>query len=212
MKEPIKLAGLEFKSKKAAWDKCREILCAHRPSDQLSGDDLDILSDAFLRHPNAEEKLANGMTGITVVRDAFGSQGFAIIGSDGTLTEFSLRSCFGTDSPLHQVRRAFRAAITGQVLDFKAAAFRESPILICPVRGTEVTRDNCWIDHTPPERFEALLTEFMRARSLSPEKLEIERVAGQVGERRIVDDNIKRDWQEFHRANAKLRVVAAGVA
>lgn len=105
-----------FKSKAAALREIQTVL--RNPAylgNPLKGDDLALITDLFLLHPSCEEKMANGMLGLTVQINGgvigFGkSNGFHVMHPDGTTTMWSLYTALNGETR-NPFERAARLAI-----------------------------------------------------------------------------------------------------
>ena len=204
----IVLAGVEYRTKKAALEVCREILNSYQPGETVSDGHREILLDLFGYHTEWESKCGCGVQSIQVERNIFTS-GFWIIRVDGSRTDISYIKSLSPPSHESQVRAGFRSAIIQQILDFRAAAFSKSETIQCAVTGDLIQRENSHADHQVT--FKQLVDDFMANRGLHMEQIEILPTKDGKLLTRLMDEKLVADWAEYHKKHAVLRMVKASV-
>jgi hypothetical protein len=203
------LGGKEFPSKQAAYREAQTLLQSSQPGQRLSGSDHDFMMDLFATHYNFEEKSGAGVDYIYVRAATMGSQCFAAMRTDGTMTDFSYKKCLGRDNPYADFAEAGRIAIKNQIDAFRDNYFRQSPPYICPISGQSMTPETCEVDHTPPMKFDLIVKTFIKTKGIDVGSAIIRGQDG-VMLRQFADKSIERNFLEFHNQTASLRVVAKG--
>jgi len=129
---------------------------------------------------------------------------------DGSEVDFSYRKCIEAafdPRAKERIRRlnviqAFRRAVEDQIIEFKRSrSFGKYVILD---NGALAKDDEIHVHHEPP--FEALLEEFLRMKGLTLDQVQIKE-AGDGISYDLADEKLKEEWREFHRKNARLRLV-----
>lgn len=114
-----------YKSKQAAGDAVRGVLHAYPVGAALSGDEFDLIRDLLDMHPNAEEKIGLGVTGIQIAPPQQGPHpGFEATRIDGSIIDFSYLSCLtkpSLRSHVHNVMRAEVADLTSVYFEARYA-------------------------------------------------------------------------------------------
>jgi hypothetical protein len=200
--------------------------------------DKAFLCDLFRQHWNPAGKIGRGIAAISTEADAgkwkyAKTRHFMIYRLDGTSTDIgAVTHCVdsiaakakGTSqAQLNRagnnaaVMLACREAIAQQILDFRAAFWREHPPVtkpVCPVSGQALTRSNSDVDHASPLRFETLVQKFFS--DVHPMDLgDVASHIGGYGDRDLTrvfkDTPAARElcgrFQNWHAQTAKLRVV-----
>lgn len=202
------LGGLTFTSKAAAEHHAQDILYAYAPPAVLNDHDLQFVLDMLAYHRRAAEKIGLGVQAIWIKRNQWGDATFQIERIDGTWADFSYRKCLAQENHASKVKAALRFAIKDQTAAVARIFFADCDTAICEVSGEPFTRMTAHVDHIPPRTFVALVSEWMDTRGLSFDNIDV--VDGHRGEGNILADPfIERDWCEYHRAHALLRVISA---
>lgn len=113
-----------YKSKQAAGDAVRAVLHGHPVGTALSGDEFDLIRDLLDMHPNAEEKIGTGVSGIQIAPPQQGPYpGFEAIRTDGSVIDFSYLSCLTKPSLRSHVHNVMRAEVSDLVSDYFEARY-----------------------------------------------------------------------------------------
>jgi len=168
-------------------------------------EDIAFLVELLARHPAADSKIGCGVDHLEIRQTRYKTPGFWLVRCDGSETDFSYRVCIsGAQSHRTLVLAALRCGVADQILDFKTATL--SAGARCPLSG-EPLDEKCHVDHTPP--FTELAAEFVAANggfeaiAIAPSE------DGMIG-RKLVDDNIRQRWAQFHRERATLCLLTPG--
>ncbi len=207
-----------YRTKKELTEAVRAVLSAYEAGTRVSPQHSDFLLSLLYYHPEADEKMGGGVAAFEV-RPVPGYEhvsSFWAIRQDGTEVVWSYTKVInGSSKPMARFRKACRAAIAGQLLDFKLRWFEEHAEgghFTCPITGERVAAERAHVDHVPPLTLDALVRAFIKARGL-----EVNRVGSQdnlpendetgIG-RVFADSSLSEDWQAYHLENAKLRVIS----
>lgn len=203
---PMKLGSYEFPSKKEAKEYIRGVLDRNRNTGEaLEGEELEATLDLLEYHPNYEEKFWVGIKSI-YVKGSENNRCFNIDYIDGSEDgHFGIDKCFhGSSKTLARNRRqkAYRMAVKDQTDKYKEEHRYER----CAKCGCS-TLEEAHVDHEEPQ-FAELIRQFEQDRSYLP----IEFDEGQNHTKIFREGNPKDakfagDWREFHKKNAKLRVL-----
>lgn len=161
----------------------------------------------FQRHPEKERKEVALMVDIAIrkfpkARPAtplpIQDHQFFLLKCNGTEDSISWTTCVkGAVNPVEKrLNWAMRHAIEGQIREFKAA----NPTTACEFCGTS---ENRTVDHV--KKFRDLKDEFLQANPTHPTEFGKNELAQEIF--RPEDGAFSTAWQEFHRANASLRIL-----
>lgn len=170
--------------------------------------EFDYIYSILESHPESKQKIGCGVKNIWIKKTIYKNNGFFIERTDGTSTDFSYYRCLYGNNRKLNIQSAFRSAIRQQIYDFKINAFKNNPILFCPITEKEVSLKNCHVDHEEPT-FKELLENFVEVKDIDLNKLEIGGINKDNSMNNfIVDYKIRRDWEEYHKRNAQLRITS----
>lgn len=210
MPKDVVIASQVFRTKKAAKDFFRDIRDRYKDGERIAQEDDGFLRDLISIHPEAEVKYGCGISHFSVERDVeFGTtRHFVIHRIDGSKTDVSFHSAIDGRNERRDRLEALRRAIEQQILDFRNSAFASSNKLTCPLRGVSITETLYHIDHEPPNTFVRLVDRWLNAEGLELANLQITPPADNQIVTEMIDDAQLQSWQEFHRVNAKLRLLS----
>jgi hypothetical protein len=209
-KKSYVVGGLPFPRKQDVTDAVRKILYQYRPGEIVGILHHDFLLSLLGFHKHCKQKIGGGVLAFTVeTNPLFPSQtGFWITRLDGSRTDFSFVECISPAPAIRCLKSAMRQEIAAQVIAAKNAVFDKSPRCACPISGDSLSRDNCHVDHEPPDTFDVIADRFIAAMDINPETIEMTGGDGVVGEE-FVDRALALAWSDFHARHAKLRMVSA---
>jgi len=165
-------------------------------------DDDEFLRDLVALHPDAEEKIGQGIDHFEARRNG-NNICFRVVRTDGTETDFSFLKCLNGSSPEVLARSAMRHAVRDQLVPIREKAIAcGAP---CPITGATLTRENCHADHDAPTFIE--IADGFAASVGGYEKIVTVAEDGTFG-RRFADAVQGERWSEFHREHANLRAVS----
>lgn len=210
-KKPVVVGDLEFSSKAEAKQFFRSIRDCYADGEILSQEHQGVVLDLVALHPDASDKIGTGVAHFTVQTEKeFGrTRHFEIHYKDGSTDDFSFLTCIDGRSLKNDVFEALRRAIASQVIDFRTQFFvsHATPI-ICPLVGTLITPTDCHVDHVPPQKFAALVIQWMMLNDLAVKHVEITAPGKNQTVSEMTSSDQQRSWTDFHRENATLRVLS----
>jgi hypothetical protein len=164
--------------------------------------------DLFLRHPEKERKGVLTLVDISIRRFPktnprknpleVSDYQFVVHQADGTEDTISWNTCAkGEVNPVgKKINWAMRLAIEGQIREFKATQ-KGKPCELCG------SHEKPTADHI--KKFKDLKDEFLAAHPDHPTEFAKNQFAQEIF--RAEDAEFERQWLEFHRANATLRIL-----
>jgi uncharacterized protein DUF3223 len=203
------VAGQGFATKKALQDFIKGILYRVPVGSRLCPADELVMLDLLTRHPHATEKIGGGIAKIRVVWNPLypRQRSFWLERHDGTSTDFSYLQCIFPSTHWQDLTWAFRAAIAEQILERKQRVFGGRTIYRCPITTQRCSWDDVHVDHRPPLTFARLVKDFLHAHALNPADIVLTDGDGNIGST-IVDAQLVRAWQDYHRMFADLWVIS----
>lgn len=205
--KPLLIGRIAFDTQNEAREFIREVLNTATWGAPLKGDIHEFVLNLLDRHPRATEKIGCGVSYVTVDSDGNGDRCFYIHRTDGSKDHFSYqKSLIGKDNIRSMVLGALNRAVDEQIW-----AFRDSELAkgtqTCQYSGETITKDNYHVDHPDPTFLE-LHTKWFAQTGLQPTDISISDGCDNEIGRQMTDLPQKRSWQEFHRANARLRLLS----
>ena len=210
MAKAVVIASLQFPTKKLAKEFFRELRDRYADGCRIGDEDDRYLRDLIAIHPEAEMKIGSGISHFTVETDmVFGrTRHFMIHRIDGSSTDVSFHSAIDGRNERRDRLEALRRGVEDQIVLFKQSALFSGGLKICPLRGVPITEDAYHVDHTPPRTFVRLVDAWLAQEFLRIEDVEITPPSDNQIVTQMTDAEQKRSWQDFHRANASLRLLS----
>jgi hypothetical protein len=208
---PIQVGPLVFASKKDTKAYFRLMVARYVDGQRMELEDDAVLRDLICLHPEREQKIGVGISHFTVATDnEWGrTRHFVIVRVNGESTDFSYHTCIDGTNMRQDVFAALRFAVRHQVSDFKRDSFAAPDKPRCPFHNCELTEDEAHVDHAAPLTFYAIVGEFLRSRGLTLDALLLIDNADNQLVRELRDPEIVKNWQDFHRSNARLRLTSS---
>ncbi len=211
---PYLVAEEIFPTKEAITARCRNILTATPDTTLVADDSVPFLMALFQYHNEWLEKSSGGVIGISTQTTIQGTRCFVLRRSIGDQIDISYvhairllpnpRTAPLLPQALRDFRNAAREAINTQIYEFRDRELRRS--LVCPYTNIIITRENCAVDHTPPQTFDRLLFDFCLNNQINPLTV---RIGSQGGTVAVIEDQfILSSWQSHHRNLAQLRLIS----
>lgn len=127
---------------------------------------------------------------------------------DGDLVNWQPTDCWKPKTHVSLVRDAFRWAVKDQVHGTLVSMIRvlNGQSMDCPITGKPFDpsmKGQAEVDHEPPE-FRDIYADFVSYRNLNINEIEVIRDNGTF----LVDKELEKDFQDYHRKSARLRVVS----
>lgn len=206
---PPKLVGrFRFDSRKDAEAEIRRILHEAPLDVPLAGDERDLIEALIGLHPEAADKIGVGIQSVHVAVIDYGSRGFWVTRTDGSMCDVSYRKAL-TGAPANlrqQIHAALRMAVREDVNEFRRqwfAAAGDNPI--CPLTGQRLTLGpSSHVDHIDPQ-FADIADEFI-ALCNGVDNITIGSSPHHPGPA-VASDVVRVAWIIHHRLHAHLRVV-----
>lgn len=210
MAKALHVGSRQFPSQKAALAFFREIRDRNSDGVRIGSDDDLALRDLLACHPEAKDKIGSGIAYFSIATDGlFGTtRHFVVFRTDGSSTDFSFKMCIEGRNSNRDRMEALRRAVEDQIVAFRNRAFAGRPALVCPLSGIAVTLNNSHVDHGPPLGFHGLAGAWLSTEGLDLVELHISEPADNQIVTLLVDEAQRLSWQEFHRANATLRILS----
>ena len=206
---PIQIGARLFGSKSEAKEFSRDIIRRYAEGEMIVGEDDLFLRDLVAIHPEAAQKIGCGIAHFTTQldREWRKHRHFVIVRIDGKPTDVSFHTCIDGSNERRDVFHALRHAVADQVFAFQLAALDGSPVH-CPYTSALLTKENVHVDHAPPDTFFALATRWMNEHGLSVPSVPLVDSADNQWVRTMCDEAQQSSWSDFHRSNARLRVIS----
>ena len=210
-KKSVALGEMQFTSKSEAKTYFTKILNKYPLGTELSDREFDDVMSLLLCHPRVNEKVASGIKSIQIAQGFYSSNRcFHVLRIDTSIENFSIGKCIdGDHSPFHKFCIACRRAVDTELRAFKVQYFKEHSDtknrVICPVTKEKVNFDEAHVDHRMPFTFSSIVHFFIKANSII--LCEVEYLnEGKYGNE-FKKDELAEKFRDWHRENAKLRVV-----
>jgi hypothetical protein len=208
------VAQFDFKTLVEVKEHIHDILKEYATGQIISKQEHYEFIDALLHcHPRSKSKFNGSKFNQYRKTDV---NGLNLIRDDNSETDISYMHCLKKNLLLKRslsqdqvarmlyqdISRAFRDAIHDQINDFSIRYWRNKKESICPINEFPMLRETSHVDHEIT--FQTLVDKFLISNPCLSTYLD--RKDNQRG-CMIINEAYKLIWQEFHRKNAKLRVV-----
>lgn len=194
-----------FDTKGEAQVKVRRVLHGHPWGTVLSGEDFDLIRDLLDMHPDARDKIGDGVDAILIDQGPHPKYphhpSFYVIRSDGYRDDFSYKDCFSHPSLRSQVHNVMRVEVEDKVtayFDSRIAAGSFSSDL----SGTPLQQSDTAVSYFRGPSFAQIADDFA-AREGGFEAIELTAPAQQrLG--RFVDRDQAERWRTWWTERAML--------
>ena len=213
MKDKINYQILDqtFSSQKKAEDSARKILNDGFLNTALKEADFEYMFAYFkLFHHEWEDKVGVGIKNIYRIKEpVYGKvRGFEIERIDGSRTDISFKiGNISKDDFNLQFSKALRFIIEPQIIEFKRKSFGINVILFCPIENTEVTKENCHIDHYSPT-FKEILDGFVSKYDIKIDQTLFVKSGDNQKIPELSNNEIKKQFFDYHKETSNLRVLS----
>ena len=158
---------------------------------------IDILYNYFKQHPKWDQKISKGFNGFIIKKNEW-NYSFHVVGDRNVFTPISIN--FNVkETHLDQVKKALRTAVQPIVDKVRSKVIYGKTK--CELTGEVLTKENTHIDHYDLD-FRFLVEQFTK-------KHKDIKIVKKGVKFYLVDENIKKEWIDFHNNNTKLRPVTA---
>lgn len=211
----ITVSRLSFNTKKALLDYTRTILTRYEAGDCLNSEDFDFIRALLDRHPESASKVGCGLAAVQVYIPSLWAnsrtrhKGFLAVREDGSTVDFGFHQCISPRNPKSQFNEGCRGAVATQILDFRNKVFRANGgRVLCPCEDRLIEVKDCHIDHHPV-LFIEIVDSFVAQHNIDVASVAYEEVEF-ASKPKFKDHNLERDWKDFHKKHAILRVISSG--
>lgn len=203
------LAGKSYKKKKSIKEACKKIL--HQKEEEFYITDEkehEFLQDLLSHHYFHGERIAkNNIKSFSVAWNPnFGghTKSFYFELENGYKSDFSYLKTISPPSHFNHVVDALRTEIYPYCRQYKEDYFSRNETPVSEMTGRAVTREDCHVDH-----FDPLFCDIVEAFfEIHPcETLKVRH--GENGYRDLEDRDVAKEWYDFHKDKALLRVVTS---
>lgn len=203
--------GEFFKTKAAIRERVRSILYAYPLGTRVAAQDSAFLLELLQNHPNAEQKIGCGVEAFEVRQESSISRGFYAIRLDGSAENFSYKKLLSPPTKLAVFKTVCRDLVHRQIFRFKFNHFRgyarEDGRVQCPITEKWIMQEESDVDHTPPNTFAKIVTDFIGQHKIDVNEVEVQESKTEKG-KTFTDNTLVEAWVNYHDANANLRVVS----
>jgi len=199
MAKQITIGNLQFPTKKLLTEYVQKILAKYSPGNCLDKDDFIFVNQLLERHPNAVAKIGCGVDSIKIdipqewIKTRCAYKCFWVIRKDGSCVDFSFRECISASTPKAKFYEACRAAVVGQIAEFRKQHLAIYPALV-----------ELDVDHVIP--FVQIAEAFIQAKEIDLESVEYKAETG-AGRREFASLSLITSWQKFHAEKAELQIL-----
>jgi len=214
MAKPLEIGGLYFPTKGKAIEHFRTILHRHDIGAPISEPDATQVRWLLDRHPEGETKIGVGVAHFSVRSALYGTRCFEVVRTNGEATDFSLGVCIEgkSRSPFSEALQAMRAEVTEEIRQKKWEHFRSFPLpsgnVQCPISGKEISLDEAYADHAPPNTFKSLAERFLAENGIVPTADFVTSPKDNQYQPAMADRELAVKWRKFYAIEAVIRVVA----
>ena len=187
-------------------NKCREILYKYLVWYKIHWEDVDFILSVFENHREWESKKWCWISHITTENAIRWTKCFVLHRKDGSSTDISFVKCITHPRNIETIKRACRNAVQPTINDFRSKNVIYW-VSMCHITNEILEKDNTHIDHYDMEFDEVYQ---IWSKNYTEEYLfsKINKTEDNSYETYFVDDNIKKDFIEFHNQNTHLRPIS----
>ncbi len=213
-KKPIEIGGLTFPTKGKATEHFQGILYRYEFGTPIPDPDATHLHWLLERHPESASKVGAGIAHFSVRSAIYNTRCFEVVRVNGETTDFSLKSCINGKAPtaLAEALKAFRAEVADDIRQKKWEFFRSSPLpggkARCAISGKEISLDESYADHVPPNSFKSIALRFIVERQIGVSHNFVTASQDNQYQPALVDRKLAELWRQFYAREAVIRIVA----
>jgi len=197
-----------FPTKASAESFIREILARWKGQPFISGADAEFVQAMLELHPQRKEVIDCGLKHVKVQEIEKGFLRFLAVRVDGSIRDFSWRSCLSPKSQRSQVMSICRSIVEPQIVYFRNEFWRKCKLANCPITDEPITIGNSDVDHAPPNTFAVLVENWLKVVRMDFEIIEVRHSAGYQQRSVFQETWLEQDWADYHSQFASLRVVS----
>ena len=165
-------------------------------------------------HPDFGTKIGVGVAHFSVRSALYDTRCFEVVRTNGEKTDFSLGICIDGKSrtALAEALQAMRAEVIDEIRQKKWEHFRSSPLpsgkARCALSGKEISLDEAYIDHAPPNTFKSLAEGFLTENGIVPSSDFVTSPKDNQYCPAMADRELAAKWRKFYANEAVIRIVA----
>jgi len=199
----------EFGTQKELKEYVQKILYSCEPKQPLSSDDFQFMRALLNNHPDAYEKIGDGIESIWVQENIVNrgkSTGFWFQRVDGSIDNFSYKVCIeNPPSVKSHFFMACREAVDRYVNDWREDAFQGVDTLRCPVSSNLITLKESYVAHSPLP-FKEMAEAFMLRENLVLSEQLFKAHGDSDFAMSFADTNLRQKWSVYYRESATLQI------
>ena len=199
------LNNVNYETKTEVHKLIKNILHKYQIDDVVNAEDKTILSDLLGYHQNFPQKRGCGIADFLIYINSYNRRGFKLIRLDGSSTDFSYMKCITHQSLASKVKECCREAVSLDIRNFKTNQFSDKKEMICPYSKEVVTQGNCHVHHQFPSFLE-IFDEWYNSKTIT--ESDISKSVDNSEARKFVNEDLKKDFREFHYRIANLQIVS----
>lgn len=169
----------------------------------------DLLYNTLLNHPRKKDKIGCGVIYFFIQKSKWkrGQYNFMIKRADGSEEDFSFLKCLNNNyGKSKEWTNRFR-----EIVDYQIKQYKESKVIngkfICELSGVIYDEKYAHIDHYGDFHFIDIFNYFIKKNDIDLKKINIEEDKKDGSIRKIIDENLRRDFAFFHEKKSKLRII-----
>ena len=199
------ILGVEYPTKKSVLDRVEVIKNSHPHGYLLVGEEKDFIFWFLPYHPQAQQKIGNGVQEIMVNKRIPKGCNLILIRDGQKPTNFSCKKALEIRSNRKEAKAAARFSVRPQTDDYKKQHFAG----ISEKSNTPISYDEAEVDHIPPLTFSVLFSDFLKSIQVDIDTVEVVNVGDMQAGKLFVDRTIGERWAKYHHEHAKLRIISA---
>jgi len=205
MAKAVELPSQYFKTQKAAMQFFKDMLHRYSEGQILNSDDSRLLCELLYRHPEAEDKIGQGIKHFCrSTSPEYHTPCFFIVRTDDQATEFSYISCIKGDAPTTEqlFYRACRHAVSDELINQKNEVFRKGGgKLACSETGNLITSEEAEYQHLMP-KFKDIVRDFIIYNNIIITPCLISHGADMQDVVHFTDPNMEEEFKRYHTIKA----------
>lgn len=217
MAKKVEIETRSFPNQKTAREFFCEILYRYEIGVIIPDPDHSDLAALVIRHPDALSKIGSGISAFTIMKAIQGTQCFCLHRTDGSSTDFSLKSCITGKGPtrFQELSAALRGVVSPDIHARRDALFIKygsaDGMIECAVSGEMITRDQGHMDHRPPMTFQVIVRTFLAANSIDVNAVHISESRDHQFSVTLEDPLMAQSFKSYHSSVALLDFVTKSI-
>ena len=209
MRKKIEIGENEFATKKDALNHYKIILNSYEFGEVLSSVDIKDVLDLLETHPKVVEKIGVGIEKIRIAKVQYKTKSFELVRTDGSTEFFSYTKRINSPkTEFTKFREACRKTIQEDLRNVKLAyfdKFSKKGQVRCQ-ESKELTKyEELNVDHRQPNTFSVIVDRFIEIKNIDLKEVEYLQIDG--GPNELADENLKKEFRDYHKEKANLRIV-----